>query len=65
MNLNASYMFTKMIGIYGGISDTLYAPVFTKTTTTVNNHDDTVRDSNTSGKLANSFSMKVGLRFVF
>ena len=65
VNLDVSYMFTEMVGIYSGISDTLYAPVLTKADTTIGNKTTTSSDSNASGKIANSFSIKAGLQFVF
>jgi len=65
VNLNASYMFTKMVGIYGGISDTIYAPVSTKTKITVGNKTTESTNSNASGKLANSLNIKAGIQFVF
>ena len=65
MNLDVSYMFTEMVGIYSGISDTLYAPVLTKADRTIGNKTKTSSDSNASGKIANSFSIKAGLQFVF
>ena len=66
VNLDVSYMFTKMLGIYGGVSDTLYAPVYTTTTTKYSNgKEEMIPDSRSSGKIANSFSLKAGLQFVF
>ena len=66
VNLNVSYMFTKMVGIYGGISDTLYAPVYTKTKTKYSNgKTETTENSNVSGKIAHSFNIKAGVQFVF
>ena len=66
VNFNVSYMFTKMIGIYGGVSDTLYAPVSTKIKEKTGSSSTTeTTDSNASGKIANSFSIKAGLRVVF
>ncbi len=66
INLNISYMFTKMIGIYGGISDTIYAPVYTKRSTRYSNDKtETIEDSNTSGKIANSLNIKAGIKIVF
>lgn len=65
INFDASYMFTKMIGIYGGLSDTLYAPVSTKTKTKIGDSTKTKEDSSSSGKIANSFSIKAGLQLVF
>ncbi|UTC44312.1 DUF2715 domain-containing protein [Treponema sp. OMZ 857] len=66
VNLDVSYMFTKMVGIYGGVSDTLYAPVYTKTKIKYNNGDiGTSGSSNVSGKIANSLNIKAGIRLVF
>ena len=65
LNLDISYMFTKMIGIYGGVSDTIYVPVHTKTKRTIGNKTEETSDSTTSGKLANSFSIKAGIQLVF
>lgn len=66
VNLNVSYMFTKMVGIYGGISDTLYAPVYMKTKTKIGNTDPvTTENSNASGKIAHSLNIKAGVQFVF
>ena len=58
-------MFTKMIGIYGGVSDTIYVPVHTKTKIKIGNKTEETSDSTTSGKLANSFSIKAGIQLVF
>ena len=67
VNLDVSYMFTKMIGIYGGISDTLYAPVYTKITIKLKKDNKTItkEDSNASGKIANSLNIKAGIKIVF
>lgn len=65
VNFNVSYMFTKMVGIYGGVSDTIYVPVHTKTKRTIGNKTEETSDSTTSGKLANSFSIKAGIQLVF
>lgn len=65
VNFNASYMFTKMVGIYGGISDTIYVPVYTKTKIKIGNKAEETTDSTTSGKIANSFNIKAGIQFVF
>ena len=65
VNLDVSYMFTKMVGIYGGFTETLYAPVSTTVKTTVGSTDTKVTDSNASGKLANSLNIKAGIQFVF
>ena len=62
INFNASYMFTKMVGIYGGVSDTLYAPVYIKYS---NGKTKPIEDTDVSGKVANSFSIKAGIRLVF
>jgi len=66
VNLDISYMFTKMIGIYGGVSDTLYAPVYTKTKTKIGNGNSvSSEDTHVSGKIANSLNIKAGIRLVF
>ena len=66
VDLTLSYMFTELIGIYGGVSDTIYAPVYTKTKTKHSNGSiGTQEDPYVSGKIANSFSCKAGIRFNF
>lgn len=62
VDLNISYMFTKMIGIYGGVSDTLYAPVYTETQISSTH---SIKDTDVSGKIANSLNIKAGIRLVF
>ena len=62
INFNASYMFTKMVGIYGGVSDTLYAPVYIKYS---NGKTNPIKDTDVSGKVANSLNIKAGIRLVF
>lgn len=62
VDLNISYMFTKMIGIYGGVSDTLYAPVYTETQISSTR---SIKDTDVSGKIANSLNIKAGIRLVF
>ena len=62
VDLNISYMFTKMIGIYGGVSDTLYAPVYTDTQISSTR---SIKDTDVSGKIANSLNIKAGIRLVF
>ena len=62
INFNASYMFTKMVGIYGGVSDTLYAPVYTETQISSTR---SIKDTDVSGKVANSLNIKAGIRLVF
>lgn len=62
VDLNISYMFTKMIGIYGGVSDTLYAPVYTKTQI---DSTHSIESTDVSGKIANSLNIKAGIRLVF
>jgi len=64
VNVLASFYFTKMIGIYGGIADTVYfAPLKVKKTFKVGNQEYTV--SNTSNNIkeviANSVNLKLGL----
>ena len=65
VDLTLSYMFTKLIGIYGGVSDTIYAPVYQATTTITGSTNNKSSSTNVSGKLANSFSCKAGIRFNF
>lgn len=60
--MNISYMFTKMIGIYGGVSDTLYAPVYTETQIS---STQSIKNTDVSGKIANSLNIKAGIRLVF
>ena len=62
VDLNISYMFTKMIGIYGGVSDTLYAPVYTDTQIS---STQSIKNTDVSGKIANSLNIKAGIRLVF
>lgn len=64
VNVLASYYFTNIIGIYGGIADTVYfAPLKVKKTFKVGNEEYTV--SNTDGSIkdviANSVNLKLGL----
>ena len=64
VNVLASFYFTNMIGIYGGIADTVYfAPLKVKKTFKVGNEEYTV--SNTSNNIkdiiANSVNLKLGL----
>ena len=65
VDLTISYMFTEMIGIYGGVSDTIYAPVYRATTTIVGSAKTKESSTNVSGRVANSFSIKAGIRFNF
>ena len=65
VDLTLSYMFTKLIGIYGGVSDTIYAPVYQATTTITGSTKKKESSTDVSGKLANSFSCKAGIRFNF
>ena len=64
VNVLASYYFTNIIGIYGGIADTVYfAPLKVKKTFKVGNQEHTI--SNTDGSIkyviANSVNLKLGL----
>lgn len=65
INFDVSYMFTKLIGIYGGLSDTLYAPVSRSHTMKGGNSSSTTTTSSPAGKIANAFSLKAGLQFKF
>ena len=62
INFTVSYMFTKMVGIYGGVSDTLYAPVYIKYS---DGKTKPIESTNISGKIANSFNIKAGIQLVF
>ena len=64
INFDVSYMFTKLIGIYGGLSDTLYAPV-SVSHTVKSGSDSTTTTSSSAGKIANAFSLKAGIQFKF
>ena len=64
INCDVSYMFTKLIGIYGGLSDTLYAPV-SVSHTVKSGSDSTTTTSSSAGKIANAFSLKAGIQFKF
>ena len=64
INFDVSYMFTKLIGIYGGLSDTLYAPV-SRSHTTKDGNSSSTTISSPAGKIANAFSLKAGLQFKF
>lgn len=64
INCDVSYMFTKLIGIYGGLSDTLYAPV-SVSHTEKSGSDSKTTTSSSAGKIANAFSLKAGIQFKF
>ena len=64
INCDVSYMFTKLIGIYGGLSDTLYAPVSVSYTEKSGSNSKTTTSSS-AGKIANAFSLKAGIQFKF
>ena len=64
VNVLASFYFTDMIGIYGGIADTVYfAPLKVKKTFKVGNQEYTVSNTNNNIKevIANSVNLKLGL----
>lgn len=66
VNLDVYYMFTKMVGIYGGVSDTLYAPVYKKEQKHKNDGSiQTDEYTKVDGKIANSLNIKAGIRLVF
>lgn len=72
LNADVSYMFSKLVGIYGGICDTIYAPVAAAVTTKFNNGENTttwtgpeVQNKAGIGSVSNSFSIKAGIQFVF
>ena len=62
-NLDVSYMFSNKIGIYGGLSDTMYAPV-SRYSGDPNGKAHTYSGS-AAGRFANSFSLKAGVQLVF
>ena len=65
-NVDVSYMFTKMIGVYGGLSDTMYAPVARNTDETIGDHNYTKSYSGSgAGRFANAFSLKAGVQLKF
>lgn len=71
-NVDVSYMFTKMLGIYGGIADTFYAPVavtYTKTSGKNNDVYASYSGSETAkagvGRFSNSVRLKAGMQFKF
>ena len=72
LNADISYMFSKLVGIYGGICDTIYAPVAAAVTTKIDNEEDAktltgpkVQNEAGIGSVSNSFSIKAGIQFVF
>lgn len=71
INFDVLYMFTKMIGIYGGISDTMYAPVEVTvqkkprkegSASTSHYSGSDIQNKAGVGSFSNSFNFKVGLR---
>ena len=65
-NVDVSYMFTKMIGVYGGLSDTMYAPVAQNTKLTVGDHTwEESYSGSKAGRFANAFSLKAGVQLKF
>ena len=72
INVDVSYMFTKMVGIYGGISDTLYLPVSVRVKTNRTGKEGSktysgadIQNKAGIGRLSNSLSIKAGIQFVF
>ena len=70
LNADVSYMFSKLVGIYGGICDTIYAPVAVSTKfdgakKSVSYTSSAVQDTADIGSVSNSFSIKAGIQFVF
>ena len=69
LNADVSYMFNKLVGIYGGIADTIYAPVAVSTKfegateSKIRRGQDVRYDG--IGPVSNSFSIKAGVQFVF
>ena len=73
INFDVIYMFTKMFGIYGGISDTMYAPVEVTirkkpdngSASTTHYSGSDIHNKAYIGNFSNSFNLKVGLRLSF
>lgn len=67
INVQVSYMVTKALGIYVGLSDTVYTPV--TFTTKVGTIETKLTGSDiqgaTIGKISNSFNARVGLQLEF
>lgn len=70
-NLDVSYMLTKMIGLYGGISDTMYAPVAVNRRKNISGKktEETYTGSKVQsagiGQFSNSLSLKAGIQIKF
>jgi len=66
-NVDVSYMFTQKIGVYGGLSDTMYAPVSKSVKTIIGSSSEKTEtfSGEAAGTFANSFSLKAGLQFKF
>lgn len=68
VNVLASFYFTKIIGIYGGLADTVYmAPIKAQRKFTVAGKDYTLDSAsgNVKNSIANSFNLKLGLSIRF
>ena len=70
LNADVSYMFSKLVGIYGGICDTIYSPVavstkFENAKETKSYSGSDVQNTAGIGSISNSFSIKAGIQFVF
>ena len=70
LNADISYMFSKLVGIYGGICDTIYAPVAVSTKRDDEKETKTwtgpeVQNQAGIGSVSNAFSIKAGIQFVF
>ncbi len=72
INFDVSYMFTSLVGIYGGVCDTMYGTV--SYTRRVKNGDDkktkdtykgTAIQDHGIGKFSNAFSLKCGVQLKF
>ncbi len=66
INFEVAYMLTKMIGVYGGLSETMYAPVWVvkSTDSTTTSYTGTAIQHDAGiGRFSNSFSLKAGVQF--
>lgn len=66
INFEVAYMLTKMIGVYGGLSETMYAPVWvvqSSGSTTKSYTGTAIQHEARVGRFSNSFSLKAGVQF--
>lgn len=70
LNADVSYMFSKLVGVYGGLSDAIYAPVAVSTkfegaNSSVSYSSSDMQNKAAIGSISNSLSIKAGIQFVF